>query len=249
MSSIRSAVARLTRVPLATAETDTPGAAAFGLVGAGVGIVAAIPYALLAGPAGEPWLGAIAAVAMIALVTGGLHLDGLGDTADAVMARDAEGAERARKDPDLGPGGVIAIVLVLAAAIASLASLASTAGAIRGALVLVAVASASRAVPVVVTVAVRRSRPAASTVLGAWFADRVGEVDAALALGSAAVIGVALAIVGGPLVALAALGAVGIGCLAGAAVVGLRHGLDGDALGAIVELSVVGGLLVATVAG
>jgi adenosylcobinamide-GDP ribazoletransferase len=248
MSSIRSAVALLTRVPLATAETDTPGAAAFGLVGAGVGIVAAIPYALLAGPLAEPWIGAIAAVAMIALVTGGLHHDGLADTADAVMARDAEAAERARKDPRLGTGGVLAIVLVIAAAIASLVGLAMTAGAMRGALVLVAVVTASRVVPVIVTVAARRADGAASTVLGAWFADRVGVADAAVALASAALISVALAVTGGPLVVLAALGTVVLGSAAGALIVALRRGLDGDAMGAIVELSVVAGLVVAAIA-
>ena len=247
MSSIRSAVALLTRVPLATAATDTPGAAAFGLVGAGVGIVAAIPYALLAGPAGEPWLGAIAAVAMIAFVTGGLHLDGLADTADALMARDAEAAERARKDPHLGTGGVIAIVLVIGADAAALVGLATSAGPIGAALVLVAVVTASRCVPVIVTVAASRSGPA-SAALGTWFADRVSVADAAVALASAALIAFGLALVGGPLITISALGAVALGCLAGAVIVALRRGLDGDAMGAIVELSVVAGLLVATIA-
>ena len=147
MSTVRSAVALLTRFPVATATTDTPGAAAFGLVGAGVGLVGAIPFALLAGPAGEPWIAAVAAIATMAIVTGAIHLDGLGDTADAVMARDADAAERARKDPHLGTGGVVAILLLVAADVVALVSLAPQGG-IRGGLVLVAVASASRVVPI-----------------------------------------------------------------------------------------------------
>ena len=246
MSSIRSAVALLTRVPVATAETDTPGAAAFGLVGAGVGVIGAIPFGLLAGPAGEPWIGAIAAVAMMAIVTGGLHLDGLADTADAVTARDPAAAERARRDPRLGAGGVLAIVLVVTAGLASLVSIATDAGAARGALVLVVVASASRVVPVLVTIAARRLLHP-ETTLGSWFSTRVTLSDAAVALISSTVITAALSLIGGPLVPLAALATVVLGCLAGAIVVALRRGLDGDGLGAIVELSVVGGLLVAAV--
>src|SRR3954462_4187346 len=113
MSTVRSALALLTRFPVATATTDTPGAAAFALVGAGVGIVGAIPYAIVAGPLGEPRVGAVAAIAAMAVATGALHLDGLADTADAVMARDRDSAERARKDPRGGAGGVVGLGIVL----------------------------------------------------------------------------------------------------------------------------------------
>ena len=68
-----------------------------------------------------------------------------------------------------------------------------------------------------------------------------------MALVSSAAITAALSLIGGPLVPLAALATVVLGCLAGAIVVARRRGLDGDGLGAIVELSVVGGLLVAAV--
>ena len=165
MSSVRSAVALLTRFPVATAETDTPGAAAFGLVGAGVGLVGAIPF-VLAGSLGEPWIGAVAVIATMAVVTGALHLDGLADTADAVMARDPEAAERARKDPHVGTGGVVALVLVIAAGVVALVSLGATgsAGAIRGGLVLVAVASASRDVPILVTITLAGLRPAGAKI-------------------------------------------------------------------------------------
>src|SRR3954452_19530201 len=249
MSTVRSALALLTRFPVATATTDTPGAAAFALVGAGVGIVGAIPYAIVAGPLGEPWIGAIAAIAAMAVATGALHLDGLADTADAVMARDRDSAERARKDPRVGTGGVVALVIVLAAGIVALESLATPGapGALRGGLVLVAVASASRAVPVLVTLVLRRLRPAATPTLGGWFADRVTVADAVVALISVAVVALALGLMGGLVVPIGAIGTILSGCVVGAIVVALRNDLDGDGMGALVELSVVAGLIVGAV--
>ena len=248
MSTVRSAVALLTRVPVATAATDTPGAAAFGLVGAGVGLVGAIPFAVLAGPAGEPWIAAVAAVAAMAIVTGALHLDGLADTADAVMARDPDAAERARKDPHLGTGGVVAILLVVAAGIVALVSLATAPGATRGGLVLVAVASASRVVPILVTVVLGRLRPVPTATLGTWFAERVTLTDAVVALASVVIVSIVLVPIGGSILPIAALVTVIAGCAAGAIVVALRGGLDGDGMGALIELSVVAGLIAAALA-
>ena len=247
MSSVRSAVALLTRLPVATAETDAPGAAAFGLVGAGVGLLGAIPFVLIAGVLGEPWIAAVAAVATMAIVTGALHLDGLADTADAVMARDAEAAERARKDPHLGTGGVVAVILVLAADVVALVSLGTHAGAgaIGGGLVLVAVASTSRVVPVLVAVVLGGLRPRRRTTLGTWFAERVTSADVAVAVASATFVAAALGLIGGLVVLIAAIGTLLAGCVAGAIVFALRRGLDGDGMGALIELSVVAGLTVA----
>ena len=248
MSTVRNAVAFLTRFPVANATSDAPGAAAFGLVGAAVGGVAAVPLAVLAGPAGEPWLGAIAAVATMTIVTGGLHLDGLADTSDALSARSAEAAERARKDPRLGAGGVISIVLVVGAEIAALVSVAVGGGAVVAALVLVAVASASRVVPVLASLGLARPGASGATTLGSWFSDRATRAGAALALGSAVLTMVALALAGGALVVVGGTASLVLGYAAAAAIDARRHGLDGDAMGAIVELSVVAGLGVAALA-
>lgn len=247
MSAVRSAVALLTRFPVATAETDAPGAAAFGIVGAAVGLFGAIPYILIAAALGEPWIAAVAAVAMMAIATGALHLDGLADTADAIMARDAQAAERARKDPHLGTGGIVSLVLVMAAEIAALVSLAvsGSAGAIRGGLVLIAVASMSRVVPVLVTVVLGRVRPAPVMTLGGWFADRVTSADAVVAVASAALVAFALELVGGLVVPVAAIGTLLAGCVVAGIVVAFRGRLDGDGMGALVELSVMAGLMVA----
>ena len=247
MTTVRSAVALLTRFPVATADTDAPGAAAFGLVGTVVGAAGAIPLAALAGPGQEPWLGAIAALAVIAVVTGALHLDGLADTADALVARDAAAAERARKDPTLGVGGVLAIVLVVAAQVVALVSLATSVDGQRAGAVLVGVIVTSRVVPVLAAFAVARMTRPTRPTLGSWFADRVSAPDAIVAAISATLVVGALTLVAGVVVALAGIGAAVLGGLVAAAVVALRRGLDGDGMGAIVELSVVAGLASAAV--
>jgi adenosylcobinamide-GDP ribazoletransferase len=247
---MRGAVTLLTRLPLTVVPTDGPGAAAFGLVGALIGVVGAIPLVLLAGPAGEPWIGALGAVAAIAVVTGGMHLDGLADTADALSAPDAVTAERARKDPSLGAGGVIAIVVVIAAEVAALASLSGSIGAVPAGLALIGVAAGSRVVPVII---VRSIGAATDARLGSWFAERVTVTDALLAVASAlvavALLAMAARILDDRWLAVAASGggtiALGIG--AGAILIARRGALDGDGLGAIVELSVVAGLATAAI--
>lgn len=64
----------------------------------------------------DPWLAAWAGVLVWALVTGGLHLDGLADVADALGAahRDRERLMIAMKDPHLGSFGVLTLILHLA---------------------------------------------------------------------------------------------------------------------------------------
>lgn len=247
VSTVRNAVALLTRFPTASIGTDAPGAAAFGLVGALVGAAGAVPLAILAGPLGEPWLGAIAGVAVMAVVTGALHLDGLADTADALVARDPAAAERARKDPTLGVGGVLAVVVVVAADIAALVSLTASLDAARSALALVAVSAVSRIVPVVATLIVTPTRWGPDATLGSWFGDRVTMADTMVAVGSAVLIVAAVVIAGVPGLAVAGLGAGVLGAVAAAAIVAARGDLDGDGMGAIVELSAMGGLAAAAV--
>jgi adenosylcobinamide-GDP ribazoletransferase len=245
MSTVRGAVTLLTRIPLGVVLTDGPGAAAFGLVGGFVGLVGAVPLVVLAGPFAEPWLGAIAAVAAIAVVTGAMHLDGLADTADALTARDAAAAERARKDPSVGPAGVVAIGLVLAGEIAALASLTASVGSVATACVLVSVAATSRILPAMAT---RLAGHLLRDGLGGWFAQRVTTTAVVVAAASAAVIVLGsgwLAATGAWIVLIAAGAAVILGGILAAVIVKRRGGLDGDGMGAIVELAVLAGLATA----
>ncbi len=242
MSTVRGAVTLLTRIPVGVVLTDGPGAAAFGLVGGFVGLVGAVPLVVVAGPLVEPWLGAIVAVATMAVVTGAMHLDGLGDTADALSARDAASAERARKDPSLGPAGVVAIGLVLAGEIAALGSLAGTVGAVATGCVLTAVAAISRILPLIAT---RLAGRAIADGLGGWFAQRISAAAVLVSGVSALSIVLAGAWLAGPaswVVIVAAGGTALLGAIVAALIVARRGDLDGDGMGAIVELSVVAGL-------
>jgi len=68
-------------------------------------------------------LGAALAVAVIAVLTGGLHLDGLADTADGLGSRrPADVALEIMRRSDIGPMGVGALVLVLLIQVAAVAA-------------------------------------------------------------------------------------------------------------------------------
>jgi len=240
----RAALGLLTRIPVAERLPERPGAAAFGVVGIVIATVAAIPLLLLSGPADEPDLAAIGAIAAVVLLSGALHLDGLADTADALLARDPETAERARKDPAVGPGGLAAVVLILATEVASLLSLTDSLAVLQVAWVLVAAGGVSRVVPIVLVWATPRD--ARSEGLGAWFADRIGPLDVALAVGSAVIVVAAVAVAVKPALAIDIVMGALVGIAAGWLVAWRRGGLDGDVLGASIELAF--GAILATTA-
>ena len=109
----------LTRLPLPPVKEY--GAADFGasfaffpLVGAAIGgMAAAAAYGLMAAGA-DPRVAAFAALLLLTLITGALHLDGLADTADGLLS--GKGAQRAleiMKEPFTGPFGYTAIFLAL----------------------------------------------------------------------------------------------------------------------------------------
>lgn len=82
-----------------------------------VGLLVGLPAALLM-LAGTPLLGsaisAFTAVLLLVMVTGGLHLDGIGDTADGLFScRPREEMLVIMRDSTLGASGVIAIVLTI----------------------------------------------------------------------------------------------------------------------------------------
>ncbi len=237
MAETRAAIGLLTRLPVAgtrAADSDASGAVAFPLVGGLSGAIGALPL-VLAG-ALEPVLGSLLAIGLLAILTGALHLDGLADTADALLARDAERAERARKDPAVGPGGAIALILVLGLETAALAAIVASSGGRFAAAALIVAAAVSRALPVVAIVT--RRGALATDGFGAWFAARVRPSAAVIAIVLAAAITGAIAVVAGSAV-LAVGGLVGaaIGLLATVAIVAGRGRLDGDGMGAIVELT------------
>jgi adenosylcobinamide-GDP ribazoletransferase len=85
------------------------------LVGSGLGALAGLPAAAVAHWAPHALLlGAVLAMLVLALLTRGLHLDGLADTVDGLGSRaPAEQALQIMRRSDIGPFGVLALVLVL----------------------------------------------------------------------------------------------------------------------------------------
>ena len=111
---ILTAAALLTRLPLPD-HRSTGGASAWAwpLVGAGLGALAAALASLCAALGLTPGVSAAAILATLALLTGGLHEDGLADSADGLFG----GWTRQRrleimKDSRIGSYGMLALLLV-----------------------------------------------------------------------------------------------------------------------------------------
>ncbi|MBC2867293.1 adenosylcobinamide-GDP ribazoletransferase [Streptomyces mexicanus] len=241
MHGLRFAFGTLTVLPVRVTRWDR--AAARGgmlcapLAGLVVGAAAAAVGLLLLVLGAGVLLAAVATVAVPAVLTRGLHLDGLADTADGLgSGKPAADALRIMKQSDIGPFGVITLVLVLAAQAAALAEAYADSWA-RGALAAVVAAVAAR---LALTLAARGGVPAARPEgLGAAVAGVVppaGVLGVALAVTSAAAAaGAAL----GPRTALLAAGAV-LAALAAAELL-LRHctrrfgGVTGDVFGGLAE--------------
>jgi adenosylcobinamide-GDP ribazoletransferase len=205
------------------------------LVGAALGAVAAgvgLGLRWLAAPA---LLAAVGAVGVLALLTRGLHLDGLADSADALGAYgDRERALAVMKAPDVGAFGVATLILVLLAQVAAVAALLDRARPAALVAVVVAVAAGRLAVPWACRHGVPAARPTGLGALVAGTVPRWAVGVATLAVGGAAVAAVPGRPWQGPLTVLAVV--------AGTLVL-IRHavrrfgGVTGDVLGAVVELA------------
>ena len=192
-------------------------------------------------------LGGAVAVALLGLLTGGLHLDGLADTADGLGSRRlAAEALAIMRRSDVGPLGVAALVLVILVQAAAVAALPRG---LPGAAGLVLAAVSGR-VAMLLATGTPAARPGGFGALVAgrtWVAGRV--LAACLLLAAAAAGGLLLG--GGP-AALRGLAAALAGLAAGA---GLRRtarrrlgGMTGDVFGAVNELATATVLVVLVLA-
>jgi cobalamin synthase len=217
------------------------------LIGLVLGALATA-VAVVGGRYAGPMTGAVLGIAVLALLTRGLHLDGLADTADGLgPLRARERALAVMHQGDVGPFGVVTVVLTLLLQVACLTSLLPT-GAGRlalGTAVLTArLAMARTGLPgVPVAEGSSLGRTVAGTVSRPWLA---GWVLVALALTT----GVALLVAEpGDAVRLAVAVAVGLGA---AEVVHRRAvsrlgGVTGDVMGAVGEVAATAVLLTAAV--
>jgi adenosylcobinamide-GDP ribazoletransferase len=190
------------------------------------------------------WLGlgplpaAALAVATTALLTRGLHLDGLADLADGLgSGRPAAEALAIMKKSDIGPFGVVTLVLTLVIQVAALAEAPVS-----------AVVVASMTGRLAVTWACRRRIPAARPAgLGVLVAGTVRLRDAVIATAATLAVSALAGLTGGVRGPLTAAAAVLVGL--GLAAVLLRHavrrlgGITGDVLGALVETAVTAAML------
>ncbi|KGD94452.1 MULTISPECIES: adenosylcobinamide-GDP ribazoletransferase [Rhizobium/Agrobacterium group] len=112
-------------------------------------VIAALPaFILLFLASGDALLAALIALALMSLMTGALHEDGLADTADGLGGgRDRDQALAIMKDSRTGAYGVVALILSFGLRAAALAALARHAPP-AAALALLAAAAVSRAVMV-----------------------------------------------------------------------------------------------------
>uniref|UniRef100_UPI001C8613D8 adenosylcobinamide-GDP ribazoletransferase n=1 Tax=Streptomyces beigongshangae TaxID=2841597 RepID=UPI001C8613D8 len=159
---LRFAFGTLTVLPVAVRRWDRTaarsGMSAAPVAGLAVGLLAAAAGLLLLVCGASPLLAAVASAAVPAVLTRGLHLDGLADTADGLgSGRPAEDALRIMKQSDIGPFGVITLLFVLLAQVAAL-SQAYGASWTRGALAAVVSAAAAR---LALTLAARTGVPPA----------------------------------------------------------------------------------------
>lgn len=255
---LRLAFGTLTALPVAApGRVDRRTAGRAMSLAPAVGLALGLPVVALwwALGSGVPsLLGATLAIALLALLTRGLHLDGLADTADGLGSAKPSGPALAlMRQGDVGPFGVVTLVLVLLVQVAALAQLLAT-------------GAAWVALPVALVVS-RLSLPAACTRgipgarldgLGSAVAGSVTPALAALAaLVSLTVLGVVLgvALVAGardpdPVLLVAML------VLPLLAAAGLVHrcvhrlgGITGDVLGAGVEISFTTCLVAACLGG
>ncbi|MCX3288345.1 adenosylcobinamide-GDP ribazoletransferase [Streptomyces sp. NEAU-H22] len=250
LDGLRFAFGTLTVIPVRVTRWDRRaargGMLCAPLAGLAVGAVAAgLGLVLLFLGAGAP-LAAVATVAVPAVLTRGLHLDGLADTADGLgSGKPAEDALRIMKQSDIGPFGVITLVLVLLAQIAALTQ-AYDASWARGACAAVVSATLAR---LALTLAARAGVPAARPEgLGAAVAGVVPPRGAAVA---------AVAVAGGAAAAGALLGpydavrtALAVLLSLAAAEALLRHctrrfgGVTGDVFGGLAETAATTALVV-----
>ncbi|MBB6734333.1 adenosylcobinamide-GDP ribazoletransferase [Cohnella sp. CBP 2801] len=235
----------LTRLPMPSVPRSEEGMDAdfrrssvcFPLAGLVIGLLLAALAVLLRNVL-PPWVAAVLATAFWIGLTGGLHMDGLMDTADGLLShRSRERMLEIMKDSRVGAMGVMAGALAVLLRASLLASLLAAAGPGFLAAALIATPVWSRAF---LTTAIAgwpyaRAQDAGTGGLGGLFRS-VSARHAAWAAGLAAIATAAVAFAAGsPAIAAAPPIAYGLGAPLAAAASRKLGGLTGDVYGALNE--------------
>jgi len=247
VDDFRSAIAFLTRLPAAVVGTDpavppdfTRAARVFPAVGAMIGAAggAVLVAATLLGM--PPAVAATLAVATTVLITGGLHEDGLADTADAFGGGSVERRLAIMDDSRIGAYGVLALLLTVLAKVAAVAAIAGG-GAFAAAGVLVAGEAVSRAAMVAEWHALPAAKPGG-------LAAETGPPSRRAMRSAVATAAVIALIAGGPGVGLVPCVLAGVlaaiaSYIAAAATTRAIGGRTGDTLGACQQVAAAGFLV------
>lgn len=225
------------------------------LAGLAVGVCAAVAGVLLLLLGAGALPAAVATTAVGAVLTRGLHLDGLADTADGLgSGKPAEDALRIMKRSDIGPFGVVTLVLTLLAQVAALSQAYAASWAYGAVAAVVAATTARLALTLAARAGVPAARPeglgaAVAEVVPARAAARVAVV-AVLVVAGLGALGALLSPYGPgtPFGAVRAAAAALLGCAAAEAL--LRRcvrrfgGVTGDVFGAVEETAATVALVV-----
>jgi adenosylcobinamide-GDP ribazoletransferase len=241
MSALAAAFAFLTQLPVRGGEAQPEVLGRSLVFFPAVGLVLGALHAgagLLLVPHLPGLLPAVAVVALSALLTAGLHLDGVADVCDGLGGGRGDAARTLAimRDSRIGSFGALALVLVLLAKVATLQPLLAD-GAWR-ALVLAPVVARSAAVVLIVVYPYARAEG-----LGRAFHDHARARHLAVAALMAGLFGVALA---PGLLLGAALVCIGT-ALAARPLARRLGGLTGDVYGAAIELCELAFLIMASV--
>ncbi|MFF2087538.1 adenosylcobinamide-GDP ribazoletransferase [Nocardia sp. NPDC058176] len=238
MSGIRLAISWLTVAPVtgpATVDRRIAGQAITlaPVIGLGLGGIAAGATWLFVQAGVTSILAGLLAVGLLALLTRGMHLDGLADTVDGLGSYGPPArAREIMKSGGAGPFGVAALIFAIAVQAVAFASLADQQ---RWFAIVLAVAAGRVAV-------VLACRPGVTAAPDAGFGALVAGTQSRVVVAIWPVIAIAAAVAVvpsalwlGPIVMVAALA---LGLLITRHCVRRFEGLSGDVLGALVEITV-----------
>jgi adenosylcobinamide-GDP ribazoletransferase len=258
LAPLRAALSLFTVVPVRAVPMISKAEAASAVLWLPVvGTLLAVPPAgvLLAVEAGggstpRRLLGATLAIGVLALLTGGLHLDGLADTADGLGSRrPRDEALAIMRRSDIGPFGVVALLFVVLIQITALATVQP--GWPGAAAVVVAAVTGRVAVVLATGPGSPAARPDGFGALVAGATPALARIAAGAAL--LAAVAVVAGLISGLVPMLRWAAAALAGLLAGDLLRrGARRrlgGLTGDVFGAIIEVSAATVLLLLALTG
>lgn len=239
---IRLALGTLTVLPVPPPRTVDRASASVAMTLAPLAALPLAAVAALAVLAGTWWelpalVTAVAAVGVSTLGSRGLHLDGLADTADGLSASySRERALEVMRRGDVGPSGVVALLLVLLAQVGALAGLIATGMGVAG--VVLSVLAGRSVLPLCCVRGVPSARPDG---LGAAVAGTVRPVAAGAVLVTTAALAAGLSALQPGLPWWQGVLGVSLGWVVSAALLAraVRRfgGVTGDVLGAGVEIA------------